>query len=313
MIFERRSMFFRKHFFLLFLLASLPGLAAAQEGDARATSRAHFERGIAHLTEQRFEEAVRELEAARSHYPTASIHFNLGLAYRGVGRARDAIASFERFLSAVGDTGDPARIQEVNRYLRSLRAALVRVRLDITPSDARVTIDGEPVPRGSTTVQLDPGSHVIVATAPGYREARQEIETEPGTDTLAQLTLERATTTGTLVLDVDPDDAAVRIDGRPYGIGDQQIELEAGAHALLIEALGRTASRDFEIAAGQRLDLALAIDGGGDDLTWLWVVLGVVAVGGAAAAASAYFILNPSDQPPLQGDLGIVMTALEGR
>lgn len=304
-------MIFRTHIVLLLLLTALPGVAAAQD-DARAASRAHFERGVAHLAEQRFDDAVRELEAARSRYPTASIHFNLGLAYRGVGRARDAIASFERFLTAVGDTGDPARTEEVNRYLRSLRASLVRVRLDITPPDARVTIDGEPVPRGTTTVQLDPGAHVIVATAPGHREGRREITLEPGTSELAQLALERLATTGTLVLDVDPNDAAVRIDGRPHGLGDQEIELEAGVHALLIEALGRTATRDFEIAAGQRLDLSLSI-ATGDDLTWLWVVLGVVAVGGAAAAVSTYFVLNPSDQPPLQGDLGIVMTALEAR
>lgn len=299
---------------LVALLAALalPSFALAQEGDRRAESRAHFEQGIAHLGEQRFGDAVRELEAARSLYPTASIHFNLGLAYRGVGRARDAISAFERFLTAVGDTGDPARVEEVNRHLRTLRASLVTVRLDITPADARVTVDGEPIPRGSTTIQLDPGRHVIAASAPGHREGQRELSVEPGSSALAQLALERLANSGTLVLDVDPNDAAVRIDGRPHGIGDQEIELEAGTHALLIEALGRTATSDFEIAAGQRLDLSLAI-AGGDDLTWLWVVLGVVIAGGAAAAVTTYFVLNPTDQPPLAGDLGIVTTALVGR
>lgn len=296
---------------VLLLSLALPSSGLAQD-DARAASRALFDEGIAHLAERRFEEAVRSFEAARSRYPTASIHFNLGLAYRGLGRARAAIDSFERFLTAVGDTGDPARVEEVNRYLRSLRASLVRVQLDITPSDARVTIDGEALPRGATAVQLDPGAHVIEASASGHREGRREIHLEPGTSALAQLALERLETAGTLVLDVDPNDSAVRIDGRPHGVGDQEIELEAGAHALLIEALGRTATRDFEIEAGQRLDLSLAI-ASGDDLTWLWVVLGVVVVGGAAAAVTTYLVLNPSDQPPLQGDLGIVMTALEGR
>lgn len=297
--------------FLLALLTA-PGLALAQEGDPRGQSRAHFEQGIAHLAERRFEDAVRELEAARSLYPTASIHFNLGLAYRGVGRGRDAITAFERFLTAVGETGDPARVDEVNRYLRTLRASLVTIRLDVTPADARVTVDGEPVPRGTTTIQLDPGAHVVAASAPGFRDGQRELQVEPGSSALAQLALERIVNSGTLVLDVDPNDAAVRIDGRPHGLGDQEIELEAGAHALLIEALGRTAATDFEIATGQRLDLSLAI-ATGDDLTWLWVVLGIVIAGGAAAAVTTYFVLNPTDQPPLAGDLGTVMTALEAR
>jgi tetratricopeptide (TPR) repeat protein len=297
---------------ILLILLALPGLALAQEADPRAQSRAHFEQGIAHLAERRFDDAVRELEAARSLYATASIHFNLGLAYRGVGRARDAISAFERFLTAVGETGDPARVEEVNRYLRTLRASLVGVRLDITPADARVTVDGEPVPRGTTTIQLDPGAHVIAASAPGHRDAQREIQVEPGSSALAQLALERIVNSGTLVLDVDPNDAAIRIDGRPHGVGDQEIELEAGAHALLIEALGRTATSDFELATGQRLDLSLAI-ATGDDLTWLWVVLGVVIAGGAAAAVTTYFVLNPTDQPPRAGDRGTLMTALVGR
>lgn len=294
---------------LLAALVSAPASGLAQV-DRREQARTHFQQGIAHLGERRFEEAVGELEAARSLYATASIHFNLGLAYRGVGRARDAIASFERFLTAVGDTGDPARVDEVNRYLRSLRASLVRVRLDVTPRDARITVDGEPIPRGSTTVQLDPGSHVIAASAPGHQDGRREIEAAPGSSTLVQLALTRVSTTGTLVLDVDPNDAAVRVDGHPNGLGDQEIELEEGAHLLEIEALDRTASREFQITAGERLALSLSVAAGGDDLTWLWVVLGVVAAGAVAGGLTAYFVLNPSDQAPLAGDLGTVMTAL---
>lgn len=297
-------------FVLLAALALSPASAFAQD-DPRQAAIAHFEQGVAHLAERRFEEAVTELEAARSLYATASIHFNLGLAYRGVRRNRDAIAAFERFLTSVGESGDPARTEEVNRYLRTLRASLVRVRLDITPETAHVTIDGDPIPRGSTTVQLDPGAHVITASAPGHQEGQREIQAAPGSDTLVQLTLERVANTGTVVLDVTPDDALVLLDGRPNGVGDQEFEVEAGAHLLQIEALGQTASSQFDIAVGQRLDLALAISSG-DDLTWLWVVLGVAAVG-AAAAVTTYFLLNPSDQPPLAGDLGTVMTALGGR
>jgi tetratricopeptide (TPR) repeat protein len=293
------------------LLAWAPAqLAHAQGAEARTQSRERFERGIAHLAEQSYPEAVRELEAARSLYPTASIHFNLGLAYRGIGRSRDAIASFERFLAAVGETGDPERVEEVNRYLRTLRSALARVRVRVSPADAQVSVDGTPIAVGESEIALDPGSHVLEASAPGHRAVRREIRVEPGSSTTEVLALEQtAGRAATLALDVSPDHAAVQLDGRPRGTGDQEIELDAGAHTLAVSADGRDLSREFSIAAGQRLALTMEIPQGGDDLTWLWVVLGVVVVGGAAGVAAAV-LYEPDVQAPLDGNLGVVMTTL---
>ena len=65
---------------VILLVASV---AQAQPESAREASRARFERGVEHIAAGRFAEAVSELEAARSLYATASVHYNLGLAYRG--------------------------------------------------------------------------------------------------------------------------------------------------------------------------------------------------------------------------------------
>jgi hypothetical protein len=291
---------------------ALPHLAHAQAADARAESRARFERGVELIGQGAFADAVRELEAARSLYPTASIHFNLGLAYRGVGRARDAIGSFDRFLAAVGSSGDPARVEEVNRYLRTLRSTLARVRIQVSPSDARVSVDGEPVAVGTAEIALDPGAHVLEARAPGHADLRREIRLEPGSSSTELLALERVRGAATLVLDVSPEHAEVRLDGAPRGTGDQRISLDPGAYTVEARADGRDVSQQFSIAVGEQLALSLAVPGGGDDLTWLWVVLGVAVAGGAAAVATV-LLYEPDVQQPLVPNLGVVMTELGAR
>ena len=286
------------------------GAAHAQDAAARAESRTRFERGVELLGDGSFADAVRELEAARSLYPTASIHFNLGLAYRGTGRARDAIASFERFLAAMGTTGDPGRVEEVNRYLRTLRSTLARVRVQVSPANAQVSVDGEPIAVGE--IALDPGAHVIEARAPGHRELRREIRLEPGSSSTEVLSLEAVAGQGTLELDVTPDHAAVRLDGAPRGTGDQRISLDPGTYGLVVSADGRELAQQFSIAAGERLGLSLTVPQGGDDLTWLWVVLGV-AVAGGVAAVTTVLLYEPDVQQPIVPDLGVVMTELVGR
>ena len=292
------------------ILACAPtGFAHAQDDAARAESRQRFERGIELLGDAAYADAVRELEAARSLYPTASIHFNLGLAYRGTGRARDAIDSFERFLAAVGDTGDPARVAEVNRYLRTLRATLARLRIRVAPPNAQVSIDGEPVAVGETEIALDPGRHVVVATAPEHAELGREMALAPGSSSTEVLALERVLSRGTLALDVSPEHASVSLDGQLRGSGDQEIELAPGAYTLAVSADGREITRDFSIDAGQRLGLSLTVPWGGEDFTWRGGLRGVGAVG-AAAGGTAALLYEPDVQAPLTPNLGVVTTGL---
>ena len=298
---------------LVFAIGALSApTARAQTDDARARSRAHFMAGVEHLQGDRPEEAIEELEAARSLYPTASVHFNLGLAYREVGRARDAISAFERFLAASGDDLPEARGEEVDRYLRSLRASLGVLRVQAFPEQATIFVDDEPVGRGRVRLELDPGTYQLTVRSEGHLDADREVEVAPGSDEVVRLQLEERVSAGTLALDVTPEEATVSVDGRVRGMGDLELQLSPGPHSLLLEYETARREQDFEIVAGERLSLSLSVDAS-DDLTWLWVTLALVAVAGGAAATVTYFALNPSDQPPLQGNLGVVMTSLEVR
>ena len=67
---------------LLLAPAVARGQGAPHDGDAasRSEARAHFLRGVAHIAEARWADAVDELQRAQALRPTPAVMYNLGLA-----------------------------------------------------------------------------------------------------------------------------------------------------------------------------------------------------------------------------------------
>lgn len=292
---------------LVFALVASSSTVEAQ--GARERARDLFVEGVEHLAAEEHDEAIEALEEARELYATASIHFNLGLAYRAVRRYVDGIDAFERYLVAVGDSGDPARVDEARRYMRSMRAGLGRVRLDIAPASARVEIDGQPVARDTERLELDPGMHRVRATAAGHLDADQTFEVGAGSDTLVQLSLESAEHSGELAVDVSPDEAEVRVDGRPLGTGDRTLSLSVGLHEVEAEHRGDVERAEVEILENETLSLSLSVQPKRRRRTIALTIVAAILVG-AAAGVGGYFARNPRTEDPLQPPLGVVTTAL---
>ncbi|HQK20589.1 MAG TPA: tetratricopeptide repeat protein, partial [Polyangiaceae bacterium] len=82
---------------VLLTMALSLGSSVAFADDAQL-ARSHFERGVALLDDSQFAQALVELEKSRSIRETAPVLFNLGLAYRGVGRYLEALDCFRQFL-----------------------------------------------------------------------------------------------------------------------------------------------------------------------------------------------------------------------
>jgi hypothetical protein len=72
------------------------------------------------------------------------------------------------------------------------RSRLARLALELAPEDARVELDGRPIhaPAGAA-VEIDPGDHVLVVTAPGHREHRAALTLAPGAQVERRVALER--------------------------------------------------------------------------------------------------------------------------
>ena len=144
------------------------------------TARASFERGLAALEADRYAEAVLSLEASYRARPVPVVLFNLALAYRGVGRYRDAVDAFERYLADPATAGDTARAAAVQQEIRDLRAALASLDLALDPPSASIRVDGRPRVFPGDRLSLDPGAHVLEFTAEGRLPHREELSLDPG-------------------------------------------------------------------------------------------------------------------------------------
>jgi tetratricopeptide (TPR) repeat protein len=80
-----------------------------------ALVRVHFARGQRLFTQQRFADALGEFEAAAAAAPreVAELYFNIGQCQRNLGRARPAIAAFERYLDLRPDAPDRKQVRAI--------------------------------------------------------------------------------------------------------------------------------------------------------------------------------------------------------
>ena len=160
---------------LAVLLVAQGALAQRRPGGSTA-----FDRGVAALEAGRYNDAVGDLEEAVRVEPTPLAVYNLGLAYRGVGRSADAVAAFERYLAAPERRATPAVLTAVRQEVEGLRARLALLVVETDPADATVTVDGRPSPDVRRGVSLDAGSHQVEVSAPGRRTQRQAVALRAG-------------------------------------------------------------------------------------------------------------------------------------
>lgn len=101
----------------------------------------------------------------------------------------------------------------------ALRPIVGRARIEGTPIGAEVRVDSddaEVVARLPATLELTPGSHVLVISAPGHASLRQPVVVRADQTTRARVALDRRA--GTVLVDASERDARVEIDGRLVGL-----------------------------------------------------------------------------------------------
>jgi len=129
-----------------------------------------------------------------------------------------------------------------------------------TPDTAQVTIDGETQGAGAART-VSCGSHVVNVVKDGHLPAVLTLNV--AMDEILELPVTLAPLgTGTLVVNVTPDDAAVLVDGRTVSKGSiDGLELTAGPHVLRAEASGYLAAeRQFQLENGGTRQFVLALD-----------------------------------------------------
>jgi hypothetical protein len=216
------------------LLAPIAAIAQNTNAEARAA----FEHGVSALDEGRYREAVELLERSRAIRDVPVVEYNLGLAYRGIGRYRDAIASFEHFLAHPDPGSAPAEIETVRHTVAELRSALVTLDVHVTPSQAVVHVDGHPLELANGSALVDPGPHVIEVSADGFTTERRDMNLARGGHQQLELALRPSGGPAHLVVVPSVASAVTRIDGFRHPTAIVDVELPAGEHSISIRAQG---------------------------------------------------------------------------
>jgi len=187
---------------LVLLLVAVPAAAFAQSGpeceppenDRRARTLAgeHFQQGMDAVATQNLTAALYEFVCSfqiRAHPYTA---YNIARTADQAGRMELAVEYYRIYLHLAGDTDERAEVQARLSELEVRQAShpgVLRIAVDV--SGARVSVDGEEVGRAPLGAGLDlaPGRHHVLVTAPGYRDHEQYVNVVARQDGSVSVTL----------------------------------------------------------------------------------------------------------------------------
>ncbi len=173
---------------LAFALALAPATAAAQPGRDPAAAEALFKKGVEALEKDDWAGACPSFEASVKLDPSVGAQLNVARCAEHDGKLARAWAEYQKAKVLNQETPGAKRKREVDAFVDDALSKLeprlpkITVRLTSKPAGVRVERDGVELPLSSLELALpvDPGTHVMVATAPGHEELRQTFEIAEG-------------------------------------------------------------------------------------------------------------------------------------
>lgn len=158
-------------------------VASASSADAQtdsAAARALFSEGRKLMEAQRFEEACPKFEESLRLDHGMGTQFNLAHCWEQLGRTASAWALFLDVAAAARAAGQSERESAARARADALESKLTRLRIAVTePSpELKVTRDGKDVGSAAwgTAMPVDPGTHLVEASAPGKTPWSQEVK-----------------------------------------------------------------------------------------------------------------------------------------
>lgn len=299
----------------LLIALSVTAPAWAQQVPTRADlaeARRRFERGIALHDRGDDAGAVVELRVAwaLSHRPSAL--YNLGVALQALRRDDEALEAFRTVLT-LGEGVSRRTRRDVEDAIATLEASRAFVRVELTPANASVQIDGRDV-SAQRELPLLAGEHRVVARLDGFQEATETFALAPREHRALRLTLapvvaeqlsERAAAVGSLTIDGLPPGATCALDG----IDQPRVNaltVSRGPHRVSVRAAG-FAPWEGTVTVAERgtLRVSLAPLVEGSSRRWMWVsfgaagalAIGAAVLGGLAVQSHDEFLSRTRESP----------------
>jgi hypothetical protein len=161
------------------LVISAPCVARAEQ--ARDEAQALFASARALMAAGEFGEACPKLERSEALDPGIGTQFNLARCYELSGRLASAYAAYERAIAEMHAAGQTSREVFARKVATALEPRLSHVTLEVEREGMEpgfeLRLDGVQVERAAwgTAIPVDPGPHLVSASAPASATWRKEL------------------------------------------------------------------------------------------------------------------------------------------
>ena len=169
-------------------LATAPSVARAQTAANQAAAEALFEEGRRLLAAGSLAEACPKFAESQRLDPGAGTLMNLAACYERAGQTASAWVTYKEAAIAAERSGRTEWAQKANERTATLGPSLSRIEV-VVPESSRfegltLTRDGSPMGQGEwgVSIPVDPGTHVIEATAKGRAPWSTKVDVKPKGD-----------------------------------------------------------------------------------------------------------------------------------
>ena len=191
-----------------------PSSSAEATAEATAEARRHFKLGIKLYQDANYPGALAEFEAAYATKPGPGSLQNVALCQKALFRYREAAATLEQLLRAHGSELSEGETKAVTEAIAELHGLVGSIVVTVEPSEAKVSIDGRPVPLSELRagVEVNVGEHTLIADLAGYARLSRVVRVASGQKPLL-IELKLKATDGFLNVIASDPRAAIAIDG----------------------------------------------------------------------------------------------------
>ncbi|MGZ3417988.1 MAG: hypothetical protein ACXWUG_18390 [Polyangiales bacterium] len=146
----------------------------------KATAQALFDEAKTLIAAGKWAEACPKLEESNRQDPGMATQFRLAECYEQIGKTASAWANYVEVADSAKAAGLPEREKFARDKAKAIEPRLTRLKIEVVDKTVSVTRDGNKVAEGQlgAAIPIDPGKHVIEASAPGKQTFRKEIDVQ---------------------------------------------------------------------------------------------------------------------------------------
>lgn len=173
---------------LLFALTAVVAIPREEVYAADPVAESMFQQALQMMRDGKFEEAKQALEASHKLEPKSGTLLVLGSCNEQLGHTATAWAQYKEASGMARAEGRTEHVSKATELAKALEPRLSRLRIDaqrlqggvqlVVKLDGVVVLDGQL----GVAFAIDPGKHVVTATAPGRAEWSSTIAVEAGKD-----------------------------------------------------------------------------------------------------------------------------------